>query len=404
MDRPSILTSSPMELLDHRTCCLAAAPVMIDFFNVTFDGDDFGVIGKPVRVRQAEGQVSQSYTDVTVRADTLAPMFKVQIEARASRIRLWGSPLAWLQGHNGMGSNELHPLVARSVALVFAQLHRPVPASIERSLAVRDYRVHELHVAEMHRMPHPQIAKLCDNIRRHAPSDLQAVPLEIGKGIGTRLWPHSRDRCVILYDKHQYFMDGLIKHKKKLLGRLPAGSFERLGPSLDFSRMLDEHLKLGIRIETRHQRNLKRLGLDKGSAWKPDTARTLHHQVLDTVPLADMPALAASESLLAGANQDDRRLLALWLDGRDVRIFFDVAASYYRWRKLALSRFGVDVSRAPIACDDCRWTQLISATSVVDTPAWAIDSSFVFQPGQRNQDQDHHQPFLAERAWLMEAR
>jgi hypothetical protein len=375
---------------------------MIDFFNITFAGDDFGTIGKPLRVRQPSGEVSRSYTDLTVRAHVLAPMFKAQIEARASRIRFWGCPLAWLQGHNGMGSNELHPLVARSVALVFAHLHRPVPASIERSLEARDYRVHELHVAEMHRMPHLQIPRLCDSIRRHAPSELQAVPLEDGKGIGVRLWPHSRDRRVILYDKYHYFMDGLIKHKKKLLGKLPAGSFERLGPSLDFGRMLDEHLKQGIRIETRHQRNLKRLGLDKGSAWKPETARALHHQVLDTVPLGDVPELAAAESLLADANQDDHRLLALWLDGRDVRSFFDVSASYYRWRKHALSRFSVDVSRAPIACGDCQWAQLISAASVIDMPAWAIESAFVFDQAHQA-DRGGPAP-LAERAWLSEVR
>lgn len=128
-----------------------------------------------------------------------------------------------------------------------------------------------------------------------------------------------------------------------------------------------------------------------------DTARTLHHQVLDTVPLADMPALAEAERLLAGAPQDHRRLLALWLDGRDVRGVFDVAASYYRWRKMALSRFGVDVSHAPLACEDCRWTKLIAPESVLETPAWAIESAFVFEHAQTDR---HVQTPLAERACL----
>ncbi|RYG21635.1 MAG: hypothetical protein EON93_25760 [Burkholderiales bacterium] len=195
-----------------------------------------------------------------------------------------------------------------------------------------------------------------------------------------RLWPESRERQVLMYDKHHYFWDGMTKHRQTLLGQLPVRSWERLGPALNFDRMMDEHLNQGIRIETRHQRNLKTHGLTVGSAWTLASARHLHHRVLSDVILADLPPISEAETLLASVGEDDRRLIALWLSGRRVSRFFDAPATYDRCRKRILAQHDINFSRTPIPCEQAQWSFLIAPESVLETPAWALEGPLLHDP------------------------
>ncbi len=354
---------------------------MIDFFDVRFPAQNLDFIGKSLTTQQPSGALSHSFTEQSVGYDdTRAPKIKLKFNSRSNELRLWGCPLRWLQGQNGLGSNDLPFLVESASTLVFKHLKRPVPESIRLQLRDRSYRVAEVHVAELHRMPHGLIPAFCDSVRRHAPAALHATPSE--KGIGVRLWPDSRERQVLMYDKHHYFWDGMLKHRLTLLGKLPLRSWERLGPALNFSRMMDEHLNQGIRIETRHLRNLKTHGLAVGSAWQPGSARQLHYRVLGDVPLTDLPPLTDAEMLLKLASQEDRRLLALWIDGRPMAQFFDSDSTYARWHQRILRTHGIDIKRAPVPCDAARWTNLITPQAVLDTPDWAVESAFVCDTSQ----------------------
>lgn len=351
---------------------------MIDYFDIAFTGDDFGAFGKLLRTTQTDGYDTESFTPATIRAGTDAPSFEAHVNRKKQQLQINGCPLMWLQGHNGLGSNDLPFLVTESTKLLFARKQRSIPSSVEQQLRERSYAVNDVHVAELHRMPHPMIRALCNNIRRFALDDLEAMPLE--KGIGIRLYANSRHRQVLLYDKHNYFLDGKDKHRNRLLGQLPAKSFNRYGPIWDFARMMNEHLNKGIRIETRHKRNLKARGLDIGSAWTSTTARDLHHDVLASIPLSDLPPVAEAEALLARLGQEDRRLLALWLDRRRVADFFDAPATYFRWRKRMLADYQINVSSAPIPCTEVQWSALTAASSVLETPEWAFEGSFLHYP------------------------
>ncbi len=353
---------------------------MIDFIDIRFHGTDFGDIGKKLSTLQRGGYVTQSSTAEVVGAGRGAPFLNIKINRKNKELRIWGCPAKWLQCHNGIGSNDLHSVVASAVALVFAHLQRSVPASVQQTLDERSYGIAEVHVAELHRMPHALISAFCANIRRFAPDHLQATALEEGKGIGVRLSPRSRERQILMYDKHHYFRDGSIRHRQMLLGHLDVQSFERLGPALYFDRLMDEHLNQGIRVETRHLRNLKPRGLHIGSAWTPITARDLHLDVLADIHLSDLPPVAEAEALLSQCSQDDRRLIALWLDGRNVRDFFDAESTYYRWRKRVLRQFSIDVSSRPVPCTEVQWSSLIAPSSLIETPDWAIDSPLFYEP------------------------
>jgi hypothetical protein len=369
---------------------------MIDHINITIRGDDFPPLGKEFTTKQPSGAESKSFTEVKVCADAEAPWFRARVETSKKRMRFSGSPAQFLQGHNGMGSNDLQPLVEASVLLVFETLHIECPASVKEAISTGEYDVHEVHVAEQYRMPHELIGPLCDNIRRHGDSSLQAVPIE--QGIGVRLWPNSQYTKVVMYDKHHYFMDDLAKHKTKLLGNMPM-DFGRFGTSLEFGRMMDEVLAQGIRIETRSKLalNSPKNRLNRGVHWTPETARKLHRKVVEDIPLSDLPPIHFQEQLLATANPDHKMLIALWLTGRDMRQFFNSDATYFRRRTAMMKQYGFDMSIPPMPECGIRWADVIATSAIIEVPEWAKESGFVYEPerwsGWRNPTQNH-------RAWL----
>lgn len=359
---------------------------MIDHINITIRGDDFPTIGKEFTTKQPSGAESKSFTEVKVSVASDAPSFRARVETKYKRMRFSGSPAAWLQGHNGMGSNDFQPLVEASVSLVFETLGVTCPASVKQAISTGEYDVHEVHVAEQYRMPHQLIGVMCHNIRRYGNSSLQAVPIE--QGIGVRLWPNSQYTKVLIYDKLHYFLDDLAKHKIKLLGNMPM-DFGRFGTSLEFGKMMDEVLAQGIRIETRSKLalNSPKNPLNRGVHWKPQTARELHRRVLEEVPLFDLPPIHVQEQLLAIAPADYKMLIALWLTGRDMRQFFNSDATYFRKRKLMLDKYKViDLSIPPMPECGIRWADVIALSEIIEVPDWAKESGFVFDAYSADRD------------------
>lgn len=369
---------------------------MIDYFNITIDGDDFPEIGKKVVVRQPSGIKTKSFTEVKVIAGKYAPHFNVRVETNGKRMRFHGSPAQWLQGHNGMGSNDFRGLVKKTVRLTFETLEMDCPASISEAIISGGYAVDQVHVAEHYAMPASLIAKLCDDIRRYGVASLKATP--ISPGIGVRLWPGSRDREVLIYDKQNYFLDKHLRHKYKLLGQMPM-SFERIGTGLYFDQMMDQYLAHGVRIETRHKRDLKNknLSLDKGVAWSHDVARALHIKTVNGIQLQDLPPLDMREQIIQKADSKNRALIALWLDGRDPKTFCSSPATYYRHRKDILEKYGIDLSVPALMVDGISWKLLTDPANIMEPPEWALESGFVYEPKRWNGFVDATQ---YERAWL----
>ncbi|MEN2431921.1 phage/plasmid replication protein [Comamonas sp. F1-6] len=369
---------------------------MIDYFNITIDGDDFPKIGKKVVVRQPSGVKTKSFTEVKVSAGKYAPHFNVRVETNGQRIRFHGSPAQWLQGHNGMGSNDLRGLVKKTIRLAFETLEMDCPASVSKAIISGNYAVDEVHIAEHYAMPASLIAKLCNDIRRYGAASLKATP--ISPGIGVRLWPGSRDREVLIYDKQNYFMDNHLRHKYKLLGKMPM-NFDRIGTGLYFDQMMDQYLAHGVRIETRHKRDLKKknLSLNKGLAWNPDVARALHVKTVNGIPLQDLPPLDIREQVIQKADFKYRALMALWLDGRDPKAFCASPATYYRHRKEILDQCGIDLSVPALMVEDISWKSLTDPINIMEPPEWAMESGFVYEPKRWDSFVDATQ---YERAWL----
>ncbi len=369
---------------------------MIDYTDITITGSDLPILGKTVQTTHASAVKSTSFTPSKIHVSKHAPSFEVRIEDQGKKIRFSGCPLKLIQCHNGLGINELHPLVSKSIELCFKSLNMKMPSSVKQALEDRTYLVHEVHVAEHYKMPTATIASFCDNMRRHAPQELGITPLQ--KGVGIRIWPNSRDRQIIVYDKQYQLRNDLLKHKLCVLGELEKKSIDRIGTGIQFDRLL-RYLGDSIRIETRFKRGLKSKGLNIGSSWNSETAATIHRQALNSVSMTDMPSMDTFAALLEVLeNQDDRRLLMLWSHGESLQTMFNAPATYFRFRKRIHKSYGIDVSRTPsTSTNGVNWTTLIASTNRLNTPDWAIEDGFVYAPSMQT-DLDGRTQY--EKSWL----
>lgn len=370
---------------------------MIDYFHISVICKALPRIGKALRVEHAN-VTSETLTPHIVRLARGGPQLEVRVKVKTRRIHFLGSPAQWLQGHNGVGSNNLQGLVQESVLLLFATLQLPVPPEIRKRIARGDYKVHEVHIAELHRMPHDLIAPLCDHIRRTAISEVSAVPLSEGnsKGLGVRLWPLSRSRSVLLYDKNRYFNDGRAKRLSSFLGAEAGPGREVAGAA--YLRLVDDYLKLGVRIEVRLKRMLTAAALRRGREWSISRARAVYLQVLRELPLGDLPGLAHIEKMRTVMPPRERQLFEAWYRGANMRSLFDSSRSFGKWRA-RLREHGVDIARAPICGDQVSWSSLISEESIVKLPRWAAAAGLLFVPRRS----EYGRPRL-ERVWLRHRR
>ncbi len=371
---------------------------MIDYFNISVVVARAVALGKEVRVEQEKERYSYSRTPMKVKFGKHSTEFTVHYEARNKRLVFKGCPASFLQGHNGIGSNDFRGLVEVVVPLVLAASRIKYDDAMRAAIEIGDYIVHEVHIAELHKMPHRSIGDFCDNIRKHAPRAVGATTLETGKGIGVRLFPHSRSRRVLIYDKLNYFLDKPKKHLARLVGFLPKGD-EYRAQLVDSFKQMKKYLRGGVRIETRLKDSLKTLKLNKGSDWKKGTARKVHLQTLRTMPLGNVPAALEDAGVISKITDEKLRTsVQLWMAGGDVRSSFNSRATYHRYRRKALDELGIDFSKRPTQGEH-DWNTIIDDASIIPLPEWAKKSGFVFLPKWRSSG-DRRAITQFERAWF----
>jgi hypothetical protein len=347
---------------------------MIDLLKITIEGM-FPQMGKLGRI----GETTVFFTKECIRIHGDGPEYWLQVREAGREIYLAFCPLKILQGHNGIGSNDVGALVEHAVRAIFKDLDIPLTRRVERRLQEGDYLLHEVHIAELHAMSHPLIPALCNAIRRYAPASLEAIP--ICPGVGIRLWPNSRYRRVLIYDKEHYFRDKPAKHQKLLLAA--AKRFLALGLKIRFGKML-KYLRQGVRIEARLLAPyLKEHKLDRGYAWNAEVARREHLKMLSTIPIQNLPPISRAESVLTQLSGIQKAMVALWLEGRNPLDYASSRSTFYRHRQVIRARSGIDLTRPAVDLPEgVEWQALLSARSILATPSWALDSGFVFDPAR----------------------
>ena len=359
---------------------------MIDRMEMTIDGE-FPQIGKTLAVGHRAGVVSHSHTSDTYRLFGTGAGYRLhlrKLKSSGQALDIDFCPPKILQGHNGLGSNDLIGLALHAVPLIFRDRGIPLSSDVQQRLIAGDYRLREVHVTEHHKMPHGSIPALCSAIRRYGPDSLQAVPIE--RGIGIRLWPNSRSRSVLIYDKLRYFKDVTagkpFKHLDILRAGIDPNSYAHHWQALNFRELL-EYLRQGVRIEVKlFSEFLKRRGLERGSAWTADIASRVRQDVLEEVPLGDVPLSSAIDAAIATASPAHRTLIALWTAGRDPRQFASSPATFHRIAKAVRQRYGFDISRPSLDLPSpMLWLSLIASESIVErAPSFSRGDDFFFNP------------------------
>jgi len=254
---------------------------MIDRIEMTIEGE-FPPIGKTLAVGQRPGVTSHSYTADSYRlfgdgADYDLKLHTLKTGGQVLDIGF--CPPKILQGHNGLGSNDLRGVARHAVERIFQDRRIPLTPAVKERLRTGDYRLREVHVAELHSMPHASIPALCSAIRRYSPDSLQAVPLE--KGIGVRLWPNSRSRNIMIYDKLHYFNDVTARKPERDRYLEMASPLNDSISRVEVPGCLHEHCEAPLVIEDRvcifiervEQQDLVRLGFDLLYSFKSIVTR-----------------------------------------------------------------------------------------------------------------------------------
>ena len=364
---------------------------MIDYFNISFAVHAELPIGDRRTTERVGGHSTISRTPVKLKFGRHSPTFEVRQDIHRC-------PLVWLQGHNAMGSNDFRGLVDVVVRLALQALGVEFSADLRDAVESGNYRVHEVHVAEHHRMPRKLIRTLCREIHRYAPTSLLAERLPQKKAVGVRLWPNSRSRSVLLYDKRNYYDDNPPKHRARLFGSLTNGDAYRQALASSFEKAL-AHLEQGVRIETRFRSALTALKLTRGMDWDISTARRIHLATLQRVPLSAVPELADLPELVDQIENHKLHLcVRLWSLGEDVQASFGTRKTFERTRKVALERYGIDFRRPPLTWGGS-WQTLIERESIISVPRWAKDRQFVFSPCWKSQPETDSTTHF-EKVWL----
>lgn len=361
---------------------------MIDRIEMTIEGE-FPPIGKTLAVGQRSGVVSHSHTADSYRLFGTGADYRLhlrELKSGGQALDIDFCPPKILQGHNGLGSNDLIGLALHAVPLIFRDRGIPLSRDVQQRLIAGDYRLREVHVTEHHKMPHESIPALCSAIRRYGPDSLQAVPIE--RGIGIRLWPNSRSRSVLIYDKLHFFNDVTagkpFKHLDVLRAGIDPNSYAHHWQAINFEQLL-EYLRQGVRIEVKlYSEFLKRRGLERGSAWTADIASRVRQDVLEEVPLGDVPLYSAVDQAIATASPTHRTLIALWAAGRDPRQFATSPATFHRHCKAIRQKYDLDIARpALLLPHSLSWPMLIAAESVLEqAPQFARGDDFFFSPAR----------------------
>lgn len=352
-------------------------PVMIDFIHIVLPyPEQHPRPGKPVTVTHPSGKVTSSHTERVLAFGKRGPRMTVQV--KGEEMHVYGSPLLWLQGHNGMGSNDLLALVKETVPLVFRALGTAMPGVVREALSTGCIPLKKADIAELHQVPREHVPSLIEALRISAPASAKATPLP--EGVGVHLWPKSRSKSVMIYSKHAYYWDRSLDHARGFLGGQQG--WAAAGSMVSYRRMVDEYLTDGIRIELRLRRALQTHALGSCHHWSPTAAREVYLAALGLMPFTELPGEPEIDAAIARLK--DRAaaagLVALWRNGHRLQDF-GPETSVRREIDIVRQRTGLNLRVAPIASSMASWAELVNVESIVPTPQWAIESGFVYWPG-----------------------
>lgn len=275
-------------------------------------------------------------------------------------IRVSGNPVKWFQGHNIFGTNDMHGLVHETIKRVL-DLAGITPGADE----VEAWRAGDVDL-------------LRTDLTESADFGTRERVLNAIRSLDSTA--HLKMRGRGQFNGHSLLFGKGSRHWScNLYAKGPEIDKHPLSLSLSQGPVLKEHADRLLRMEVRMlAMHLKRLGLDKLSAWGDNTASEVHHRHLELLEISDTFML--EPTALEGLPLRLRAVYQLWKDGHDLRALYP-RNTFYRHRA-ALLPLGIDVAvkqdRAPQSNVVPLRVVLVGKPATV--PDWAVNSPLYFEP------------------------
>ncbi len=296
-----------------------------------------------------EGSYSQNLSIKTAETDD---------QGNGKILSISGNPTKWFQGHNIFGTDDICGLIYETMLRLCNILEiSPSPEDV-RAWQKGEYSLSRIDINAMYSLG-------CrSDVHAWLNAAHKTARTRMGVGIlkgGTVYWgKHSSRWAIKAYSKGEE-----INRKGHMLP--PELSLTSLS---DFA---DDKLRLEI---TLRQKELKKLGIERGSAWNDFEVQSLYEKYRGRLQMSDQKLTSNSivdlPSCIRGTYQ-------LWSDGHDCRqILSD--RTFYRHRN-ELRKHGIDIS-IPKSNATTNVVPLIRVLEAVPVgvPDWAEGTNLYFEP------------------------
>lgn len=283
---------------------------------------------------------------------------EVDLQGNGNTLSISGNPTKWFQGHNIFGTDDVCGLVYETMLRLCNILEiSPSPEDVG-AWQQGDYSLSRIDINAMYSLG-------CrSNVHAWLNAAHKTARTRMGVGIlkgGTVYWgKHSSRWAIKAYSKGEE----INKKGHKLHPHLSQSGLS------DFA---DDKLRIEI---TLRQKELKKLGIERGTAWNNFEVQSLYENYRDKLQMSDQKLTSNG---IVDLPNCVRGTFQLWTDGHDCRqILSD--STFYRHRRV-LHKHGVDIS-IPKSDVTTNVIPLIRALEAVPVgvPDWAEGTKLYFEP------------------------
>jgi II/X family phage/plasmid replication protein len=317
--------------------------------SVTSDGDIEWKMNKRVVI---EGSYSSKFTLRSDPTSEISPGF-------FSRLEFSGNPVKFLQGHNIWGSSDLTGLAYEAIVLALQKLNLR-PTEIELAyLFSGNYSLSRVDINYMYSMGS------LDNVNQWLSAAEYSARTRQGKGhfSGNTLYFQKKSTRWSL----KFYSKGL---ELKAIGHQLPKEFLSAKSFHDYA---NDKLRCELTLRTKE---LKKLGLDKGSSWGDNEPYNTYVSYMGRLEMSEQKQL---DDLVVNLPAQLRSTYLTWKEGYDVKSLLH-RATFYRHRKKLLE-YGVDISIQ----SNKKPSNVVPLMRVIEAvpaeiPEWAYGTKYYFEP------------------------
>jgi len=276
-----------------------------------------------------------------------------------SRLEFSGNPVKFIQGHNIWGSSDLTGLAYEAISKALTSLNLKLTSTENEVLFNGQFSISRVDINQMYSMGSPE------SVDQWLHSAEFGARTRQGKGhfSGNTLYYQQKSTRWTL----KFYAKG--KELKASGHQLPKEFFK----AKSFHEYADDKLRAELTLRTKE---LKKLGMDIGSAWGDNEYRDIF---LDYMGRLDMSEQKVLDDLVLELPSELRSTYLSWKTGYDVKALLS-KPTFYRHRKKLIAH-GVDIS-IPSGSRPNNVIPLMRIIEAVpaEIPEWAHGTEYYFEP------------------------